>query len=315
MKIGSLFSGIGGLELGLERAGLGRVAWQVEIDPFCRRVLAKHWPHAERFEDVRRVGKANLAPVDLICGGFPCQDVSVAGKGAGLEGERSGLWSEYLRIVAELGPSLVVIENVPGLRTRGLRRVLADLSGLGFDAEWSCLAAADVGAPHLRKRLFIVASHPDRIQLRDEPGWLERASRTIAAEFADAGEGRTFADAKCVIGWAHGAAWNHGDRDQAGRHEGADRPQHAGEERALADPDRQGQPQQSGVIGAQWRRSSDGSWWPPVSPVRGVDDGIPNRSHGRRLKALGNSVVPQVAEVIGRAIAAAIEERRIGGEW
>lgn len=267
MKIGSLFSGIGGLELGLERAGLGRVAWQVEIDPFCRRVLAKHWPNVERFEDVRRVGKSTLAPVDLICGGFPCQDVSVAGKGAGLEGERSGLWSEYLRIVAELGPSLVVIENVPGLRTRGLRRVLADLSGLGFDAEWACLAAADVGAPHLRKRLFIVASHPDRIQLRDEQGWLERASRTIAAEFADAGEGRVVADAN-----------------------------------------RQGQPQQSGAIGAQWRRSSDGSWWPPVSPVRRVDDGIPNRSHGRRLKALGNAVVPQVAEVIGRAIAAAIKE-------
>jgi len=102
LRIGSLFSGIGGLELGLERAGLGPTLWQVEIDPFCRRVLERHWPEAKRFERVEEVGRANLASVDIICGGFPCQDVSVAGRGEGMSGARSGLWYEFERILAEL---------------------------------------------------------------------------------------------------------------------------------------------------------------------------------------------------------------------
>lgn len=112
IRIGSLFSGIGGLELGLERGIPGAsTAWQVEIDPFCLRVLAKHWPSATRMTDVRSVGAANLAPVDLICGGFPCQDVSSAGARKGLSGARSGLWYEYLRIVGELRPRIVVVER------------------------------------------------------------------------------------------------------------------------------------------------------------------------------------------------------------
>lgn len=112
LSIGSLFSGVGGLELGLERAGLGPVRWQVEIDAFCRGVLAKHWPKADRLTDVRSVGAATLAHVDLICGGFPCQDLSCANTGgAGLAGERSGLWWEYERIIDELRPRWVVVEN------------------------------------------------------------------------------------------------------------------------------------------------------------------------------------------------------------
>jgi DNA (cytosine-5)-methyltransferase 1 len=138
LAIGSLFSGIGGLELGLEWAGLGPVRWQVEMNPFCRRVLAKHWPDADRsVTDVRNAGRATLAPVDLVCGGFPCQDVSSAGKGAGLAGERSGLWYEFRRIVDELRPEWVVVENV---------------QAIPFP-----LSAADVGAWHRRSRVFIVA--------------------------------------------------------------------------------------------------------------------------------------------------------------
>ncbi len=181
LTIGSLFSGIGGLELGLERAGLGRVVWQVERDAWCRSVLEMHWPDAMRFDDVRTVGASALVPVDVICGGFPCQDLSHAGKRRGLDGERSGLWFEYARIVGELRPSIVVIENVLGLRTAGLPRVLADLAALGFDAEWTDLSAGELGAPHLRRRLFIVATDPDRVQLRDEPGWLSRACGEAAA--------------------------------------------------------------------------------------------------------------------------------------
>lgn len=157
LSIGSLFSGIGGLELGLEWAGLGPVSWQVERESFAQSILAKHWPSAARFADVRDCGAHNLAPVDLICGGFPCQDVSLAGKGEGLAGKRSGLWREYARIVGELRPRIVVVENVSALRSRGLGQVLGDLATLGYDAWWDCIPAATVGAPHRRDRLFIVA--------------------------------------------------------------------------------------------------------------------------------------------------------------
>lgn len=184
LTIGSLFSGIGGLELGLEWAGLGPVLWQVEQDAFCQLVLAKHWPYVERFDDVRTVGAANLRHVDLICGGFPCQDVSQAGQKAGIGGSRSGLWSEFARIIGELRPRFVVVENVADLALRGLDVVLADLSTLGFDAVWLTFGAENLGAPHRRRRLFVVAySHAERRealpgipagipdQARDEPPW------------------------------------------------------------------------------------------------------------------------------------------------
>jgi DNA (cytosine-5)-methyltransferase 1 len=157
LTIGSLFSGIGGLELGLEWAGLGPVVWQVEKDDYCRSRLAELWPAATRYEDVRDVGRHNLAPVDLICGGFPCQDISYAGYGAGLAGERSGLWFEFARIIREMGPRYVVVENVAALLERGLDAVLGTLADLGYDAEWDSLTACAVGAPHMRQRLFLVA--------------------------------------------------------------------------------------------------------------------------------------------------------------
>ena len=157
MKIGSLFAGIGGLELGLEWAGVGHTVWQVEQNAYAQRVLAKHWPHARRYDDVRTVGAHNLEPVDVLCGGFPCQDISAAGRGAGLSGERSGLWFEYLRLVGELRPRFVVVENVSVLLVRGADVVLGGLAALGYGAVWTTLRAADVGAPHLRERLFCVA--------------------------------------------------------------------------------------------------------------------------------------------------------------
>jgi len=164
VNVGSLFSGIGGFELGFERAAM-RVSWQVEQDAYCRAVLARHFPDARRFEDVREVGIDNLDPVDLVCGGFPCQDLSSAGRGAGIDGARSGLWSEFARIVRELRPGYVVVENVPALLTgKGKRwdrgpigRVLRDLAEARYDAEWACLSAREFGAPHLRKRVWIVA--------------------------------------------------------------------------------------------------------------------------------------------------------------
>lgn len=153
----SLFAGIGGMDLGLERAGM-RCVGQVEIDPFCRRVLAKHWPDVPRWDDVRTFNAGMLKEKpDLIAGGFPCQDISNAGKRAGIGGERSGLWSEFYRLICEIRPRFVLVENVAALLVRGIDRVLGDLAACGMDAEWDCFPAAIFGAPHFRDRTFIVA--------------------------------------------------------------------------------------------------------------------------------------------------------------
>jgi DNA (cytosine-5)-methyltransferase 1 len=156
MTIGSLFSGIGGLELGLERAGLGPVLWQAECDPYCLKVLKKHWPNVKRYTDVKDINEGAERP-DIICGGFPCQDISNAGKREGIEGSRSGLWSEFARIVRLLRPQIVVVENVTALLSRGMSRVLGDLATIGYDAQWDCIPAAAIGATHRRDRVFIVA--------------------------------------------------------------------------------------------------------------------------------------------------------------
>ena len=156
LTFGSLFAGIGGFDLGFERAGL-TCKWQVEIDEYANRVLERHWPDVKRWKDVRQCSGANVERTNIICGGFPCQDISFAGNGAGLQGERSGLWEEYRRIVSELLPSYVVVENVSALLIRGFGTVLSDLASLGYDAEWQSLRASDFGLPHRRERVFIVA--------------------------------------------------------------------------------------------------------------------------------------------------------------
>lgn len=165
LTVGSLFSGIGGLELGLEKTGGFQTKWQVEIDEFAQKILKKHWPSAELFQDVRTFppdGLADKYKVDLICGGFPCQDVSNARTAQqdgpqGLKGEKSGLWFEFDRVVCLLRPRWVLIENVGALNSRGLGTVLWGLTSKGYAAEWATISAASLGAPHLRKRLFIVA--------------------------------------------------------------------------------------------------------------------------------------------------------------
>ena len=160
MKFGSLFAGIGGIDLGLERAGM-TCRWQIEIDEYARQVLAKHWPDVPRYSDITEVDGRVLEPVDLIAAGFPCQDISYAGKGAGLDGERSGLFWETIRMVRQCQPRYVLLENVAALLTRGLDRVLGTLAEIGYDAEWHCIPAAAVGAPHIRDRVFIIATNTD----------------------------------------------------------------------------------------------------------------------------------------------------------
>jgi DNA (cytosine-5)-methyltransferase 1 len=158
MTFGSLFAGIGGFDLGFERAGM-TCSWQVEINEFCRRVLAKHWPDVRRHDDVKTFPPTDAKEwrVDTICGGFPCQDISCAGRRVGIGGKRSGLWSEFARIIGALRPRYVVVENSADLVRRGLNRVLGDLAACGYDAEWSPLSGCAMGASHMRKRLLIVA--------------------------------------------------------------------------------------------------------------------------------------------------------------
>ena len=158
LTFGSLFAGIGGFDLGFERAGMV-CKWQVEIDDYAQRVLAKHWPDVRRRDDVRTFPPAPASDwrVDVICGGFPCQDISNCGHKVGIDGERSGLWRDMHRIVGVLRPKFVVVENVAALASRGIGRVLGDLAEIGFDAEWETISACAFGAPHARERLFVIA--------------------------------------------------------------------------------------------------------------------------------------------------------------
>ena len=157
LKVLDLFSGIGGFSLGLERAGMKTVAF-CEIDPFCREVLVHHWPTSEIHDDVRSFHPD--AHVRVICGGFPCQPVSLAGRRRGASDER-WLWPEFARLIRLLRPRYALMENVPGHLSMGFGRVCGDLAEIGYDAEWDCVPAAAVHAPHRRDRVFIVAESAD----------------------------------------------------------------------------------------------------------------------------------------------------------
>lgn len=238
MNVLDLFSGIGGFSIGLERAGMRTVAF-CEIEEYCQRVLRSRWPGVPVYTDIRELTAARLVAdgivVDAICGGFPCQDISVAGAGVGIEGERSGLWAEYARLIGELRPLFAIVENVAALLERGIDVVLGDLARLGYDAEWSVVSACSVGAPHVRRRLFIVA-YPDSVYGRPR-------------------------------------VWNTAPRGF----------------RSLQSLDRPKGPR------ARWRTRLAN----PSALYRGAD----GLSFGReRNKAIGNAVVPQVVEEIGRAI-------------
>lgn len=194
MNVLGLFSGIGGFELGFQRAGF-TIAAMCEIEPYAQSVLRRHWPGVPLYADVRELTGERLRcdgiHVDVITGGFPCQDISLAGKGAGLGGERSGLWREYLRVIREVRPSWVVIENVSALRSRGLDTVLRQLAEIGYDAEWHCIPASAIGAPHRRDRIWIVA-YADRSDSHGRDGLVQMGRLALKGKITHNGHaGRT----------------------------------------------------------------------------------------------------------------------------
>jgi len=246
-----------------------RCIWQIENDPYCNRVLAKHWPGVKRYGDIREVQGASLEKPDVLCGGFPCQDVSNAGKRAGIDGERSRLWGEMCRLVREIRPRIVVVENVPGLLVRGMGRVLGDLAESGYDAEWGCLPACAVGAPHIRNRVFILAYTAKY-----------RAGR--GQQFPQGGE-----EAGNVANTeSHLRRASRDDRPETPDRRSAD----------VANPNFQ-------PLGRIAESRGQCNQWAVEPDVGRVADGVPRRVD--RLRGLGNAVVPQVAEYIGRLIVGA----------
>lgn len=239
VRVLDLFSGIRGFSLGLERAGMRTVAF-CEIEPYCRAILKKHWPDVPCYDDVRTLTgerlRADGVIPDVICGGFPCQDISTAWVGPGLAGERSGLWGDYLRLICEIRPRFIIVENVSALLNRGLDQVLGQLAEVGYDAEWHCIPASAVGLPHRRDRVWIIAYSRG-----------ERRERGITP----------------ALPGLYAISWSENER------------------RAT-----------------QWRER------PSLSPpyLCGSSDGIPGRVD--RLKQIGNAVVPQIPEIIGKAIMA-----------
>jgi DNA (cytosine-5)-methyltransferase 1 len=300
IKFGSLFAGIGGFDLGFERAGM-ECAWQVEIDDYASKVLAKHWPKVHRERDIRQCGKHNLEYCDVICGGFPCQDISYAGRGAGLDGERSGLFFEAIRVVRELQPRVVVLENVAALLTRGLDRVLGTMAEIGFDCEWHCIPANAVGAPHIRDRVFVIAyANGRRQQERREQdgsakGWKQSSQRDDSCGFCE-----DVADANMQ----HGERWSKSQQSSSESREA--RLELSGSGADVADSSEQGLSitEQKDIHRTGWwekrRAVAKCSWWDAEPDVGRVANGIPKRVD--RLKCLGNAVVPQVAEVVGKIV-------------
>jgi len=373
---GSLFAGIGGIDLGLERAGW-TCKWQVEIDPYCQAVLKKHWPTVPKFGDVRKLSGKELCSVDLIAGGFPCQPVSTAGKQRGKEDPR-WLWPQFARIISVLRPRFVLVENVPGLFTHGFGEVLGGLAACGYDAEWDCIPAATFGAPHLRYRIFIVAHANERV-LRNQCRGSNRTGRKSSSIIGDDGETESMAytdsqrckeysqfDGETDIGIETSRRNNLGRCGQIVADSESERTQSIQQPRLLSSieqssevvadtqsgrqlhgspsdkwpPNREGNTSSDGsslladsrsdrlaLNGEPWngpqerifrgRISQDdsGQFWAVEPHLGDLVDGLPPELAGRfirlakgvpkrvnKLRCLGNAVVPQVAEWIGRRL-------------
>lgn len=302
LTVGSLFSGIGGLDLGLERAGM-RVIWQSEIDDYACRVLRKHWPDTPNLGNIKEVDWNNVERPDVICGGYPCQPFSLAGQRKGEEDERH-LWPFVRDAISVLRPRYAILENVRGHLSLGGLSVVGDLASIGYDAEWRIVSAASVGANHRRDRIIIVAyPNSDGLQDKCKPIRNESAQSKVGGNGADVAypsgkscngindypRDRSQSETDAQLGdsrWATNVA--HDERIRYGQH-GI----------TATDPKECGRR----VFNGGRETGYDGwQWWETEPNVGRVADGVPCRVD--RLRGLGNAVVPQVAEVIGRLVVA-----------
>lgn len=287
LTVGSLFSGIGGLDLGLERAGM-RVIWQSEIDPYANQVLAKHWPTIPNHGNIKEIDWTQIERPDIICGGYPCQPFSQAGHRKGEEDPRH-LWPWVRDCISALRPRYAILENVRGHLSLGGTAVLADLAAIGYDAEWDIVSAQSVGANHRRDRIFIVAypngsNAPDGRQCQNVPGEDPRGRddrNGSGSNFGEVSVGGTGQGARDV---AHPNNTWHNDSDT-----GRERAQVLTERRRVFNE-----------TAASSRAERYGLNWVSEPDVGRVANGIPRRVD--RLKCLGNAVVPQVAEYVGRLV-------------
>jgi DNA (cytosine-5)-methyltransferase 1 len=292
MTFGSLFAGIGGFDLGLERAGM-ECRWQVEIDSYASGVLAKHWPNVTRWSDVRTfpVGNPSDWHVDLICAGVPCQPVSHAGKQKGASDER-WMWGEALRIVADLCPRFFVAENPIGLLNhdggRTFHGILRAFASVGYICEWHVIAASAVGAPHRRERVWLVA-YADSVPCTE--GQSRRAGERVPGSSSGPQRRQDKGQARAIAGHC-GANVAHSN---GGLRKRQRLPQHS---------EQQGPSGDIAYGCSSWGRRARPDQcreqWKTEPAVGRVADGVSHRVD--RLRCLGNAVVPQVAEVIGRAI-------------
>lgn len=283
MRFLSLFAGIGGFDLGLERSGMECVG-QVEIDPYCQAVLAKHWPHVKRMGDIREVKGNEFGSVDLVCGGFPCQPFSSAGKRRGKADDRF-LWPEMLRVIETIRPSWIIGENVAGLISLGLDEVLANLESKEYACRPFIIPACALNAPHRRDRVWIMARDSASPGAVTFDGVFEGTNADTNGVYQDV------ADSLCKR--------SSSERNEARKQSGSWK---CGENVADSNSERLSNIQRSGQdAGFDGNGAACGAGWWDVEPGMGrVADGISRRVD--RLKCLGNAVVPQVVEEIGKAI-------------
>ena len=337
LTVGSLFSGIGGFDLGLERAGM-KVIWQSEIDEFASRVLKKHWPDVPNLGDITKVDWSGVERPDVICGGYPCQPFSQAGKRGG-ENDARHLWPAMHNAICVLRPRYALMENVRGHLSLGFGRVLGDLAEIGYDAEWQVIPAAAVGALHKRDRVFIVAYPNDtgnRTPERriDDNGATQVEKRQIVAQSEFGGHSTNVADTKSKQ--SNGGQRRNGATQfskkglqQQIRTSGANVANANGKRLEGSRPKQQAtrvarkSKKMANTNGAGSRgigslqhgrenvfRKSDqlrgengftsGSWWEVEPNVGRVANGVSDRVD--RLKGLGNAIVPQVAELVGALV-------------
>ena len=324
MNVGSLFSGIGGIELGFEREGF-ETRWFVENNPYCQEVLKQHFPKATIYGDITKLDFSKLEQVEVLTGGFPCQDISVAGYKMGIkEGKRSSLWQYYKEAIRVLRPEYAVIENVPNLINLGLDTVLANLAEIGYNAEWFCLSASQVGAPHRRERIFIIAypSSERRNGSRDnrEGRQLLQAQERSLEEDKQSRSGRLIGiDKNPEIRTANATSQRFDGRSKEGLGQKEDdaKVQGRGIQNFITNDwgeriQRFEQETIQGKQGFSWCKDVgriEELFNRPDIPqplIRGTGNGLPrgmdSYTRTERTKAIGNAVVPQVAQFIARRI-------------